>query len=103
LARHSYWLHVDAEKVSYWYNGAWQPIAKASSGRAVYRLSVRADTCVQIYCDRILIATFPASYEIGFAAPTRGSFVEWSFSTSNPDYKVESLSLDFEGAFAPGG
>ena len=97
-----YWLHVDAEKVSYWYNGAWQPIANALSGGAVYRLSVRDDTCVQIYRDGKLIATFPASYEIGFAAPTRGSFVEWSFSKANPDYKVESLALDFEGAFAPG-
>ena len=64
--------------------------------------SVRDDTCVQIYRDGKLIATFPASYEIGFAAPTRGSFVEWSFSKANPDYKVESLALDFEGAFAPG-
>jgi hypothetical protein len=53
-----YWLRADAEKVAYWYKGAWQPIAQASSGRAAHRLAVRNDTSVQIYCDGKLIATY---------------------------------------------
>ncbi len=96
-----YWLRVDAHRVSYWYKGAWQSIATTQQG-VTYRLAVRNDTAVQIYRDRVLLASFPASYEIGFAAPTRGSFVEWSFSSPHASYRVEALALDFERAFAPG-
>jgi hypothetical protein len=96
-----YWLRADAQKVAYWYKGAWQPIIQSSPGDATYRLAVRDDTSVQIYRDGNLIATYLASYEIGFAPPTRGSFVEWKFSTPDSDYLVKSLALDFAGAFAP--
>jgi sulfatase modifying factor 1 len=97
-----YWIRVTASHVDYWYKGGWQPIAEAANAdAATYRLAVRKDTSVQIYREERLLATFPASYEIGFAPPTRGSFVEWSFSAPDPHYKIESLALDFEGAFAP--
>jgi len=97
-----YWIRVTSNSLSYWYAGEWKEIAKNNAPVAgTYRLSVREDTCVQIYCNRNLVATFPASYEIGFAPPTRGNWIEWESNLLAEEPHVQAISFDLEGSFAP--
>ncbi len=98
-----YWLRVTMRGTEYWYAGEWQPlqddVAPAASG--VYRMAVRDDTCVQIYRDGRLLAAYPASYEIGFAAPTRGNWMEWEMQREGGEPEVSAVGFDPSGAFQP--
>jgi len=94
-----YWLRVNQKSVSYWHAGEWQLVNDNVARSATYRMAVRADTCVQIYSENVLIGTYPPSYEIGFAMPTRGSFLEWSIFGDGSDTKVENIAYDLEGPF----
>jgi formylglycine-generating enzyme len=94
-----YWLKISGDGVFYWYAGRWQQLEDAAPPRdEPYRLSVREDTCVQIYQSNKLVGIYPASYEIGFAPPSRGNWIEWEVTSSQPTL---SLSYDITGAYAP--
>jgi formylglycine-generating enzyme required for sulfatase activity len=99
-----YWLRVTNDGVWYWYAGDWQRVKDdaAPSASGTYRLAVREDTCVQIYRDGRLLATYPASYEIGFAAPTRGNWMEWEIDVEGREPEVAEVAFDLAGAFGPG-
>ncbi|AFL87470.1 hypothetical protein Terro_1154 [Terriglobus roseus DSM 18391] len=93
-----YWLRIRPKRAEYWYAGAWQPLegARAGDGERTYRMCVRTDTCVQIYEGARVIGTYPASYEIGFAPPTRGNWMEW-------ERPAESMTNDAKISFDTGG
>jgi hypothetical protein len=95
-----YWLRVSAEGASHWYAGQWQKLkdGEPSTGGS-YRLAVREDTCVQIYHGDKVVGIYPASYEIGFAAPTRGNWIEWEVSSAYS--RLLSLTYDESGSYAP--
>lgn len=96
-----YWIKVSGTGVFYWYAGQWQKLHTSESFNASgkYRLAVRDDTCVQIYRNKDQIGAFPASYEIGFAPPTRGNWIEWEMQ---PERTVLNLlSFDESGAYQP--
>ena len=98
-----YWVKVTNRGTFYWYAREWQllqdAVAHASTG--VYRMAVRDDTCVQIYRDERLLAAFPPSYEIGFAPPTRGCWLEWEIEVEGAEPSAAAVSFDLEGPFAP--
>lgn len=95
-----YWLRVTADGAFYWYAGQWQELNATDTAKSeIYRLAVREDTCVQIYKGTKVIGLYPASYEIGFAPPTRGNWIEWEINSS--DLKMLSLNYDETGAYAP--
>lgn len=99
-----YWLRVRPQGVDYWYAGAWQALdgAKGSGGtKRTYRMSVRNDTCAQIYEGARVIGTYPASYEIGFAPPTRGNWMEWERPVERVGHEP-TVSFDLHGAFGAG-
>ncbi len=96
-----YWLRVTNQGAFYWHEGNWQPLKDAippvASG--LYRMAVRDDTCVQIYRDGRLLAALPPSYEIGFAPPTRGCWLEWETGTDALESSVLAIAYDLEGPF----
>lgn len=98
-----YWLRVTHLGTSYWYGGNWRLLedsfAPAASG--TYRMAVRDDTCVQIYRDGRLLAAFPPSYEIGFAPPTRGCWLEWETGTEGVEPSTVAIAYDLAGPFGP--
>ena len=96
-----YWMRVTARATSFWYAGEWQtlPDAVEMGNHGVYRMAVRDDTCVQIYRDGRLLATFPPSYEIGFALPTRGNWMEWEMNMEGTEIAASSVSYDLSGPF----
>jgi formylglycine-generating enzyme required for sulfatase activity len=96
-----YWLRLSVGGAFYWYAGQWQKLKQNedSTLSGTYRLAVREDTCVQIYCGDKVIGMYPASYEIGFAPPTRGNWIEWEVSSD--DSPLQSLAYDESGAYAP--
>ncbi|HEY9137704.1 MAG TPA: SUMF1/EgtB/PvdO family nonheme iron enzyme, partial [Terriglobus sp.] len=99
-----YWLRVRPNGVDYWYAGAWQPLKEAygsGGSERTYRMSVRNDTCVQIYEGARVVGTYPASYEIGFAPPTRGNWMEWE-CPAEPVTTQPKISFDLLGAFRKG-
>jgi sulfatase modifying factor 1 len=98
-----YWLRITPKETSYWYAGGWQPLQDSVPMReaGIYRIAVRDDTCVQIYRDARLLASFPASYEIGFAPPTRGNWLEWETLSEGVEPSVASVSYDLSGAHQP--
>jgi formylglycine-generating enzyme len=98
-----YWVKVTNRGTFYWYAQKWQllrdTVAQASIG--AYRMAVRDDACVQIYRDERLLAAFPPSYEIGFAPPTRGCWLEWEIEVEGAEPSVTAVSYDLEGPFGP--
>ncbi len=96
-----YWLRATQEGVSYWYAGMWQNLLSASPSTQKIRMAVRDDTCVQIYCADKLLACYPASYEIGFAQPTRGSWLEWEHVPFAQGSGPPVVAYDLTGAFRP--
>ena len=95
-----YWFRVSTAGAFYWYAGQWQELKNfGPANRENYRLAVREDTCVQIYQGDRVIGIYPASYEIGFAPPTRGNWIEWE--VNSPNYLLTSLAYDESGAYAP--
>lgn len=100
-----YWMKVTNRGTFYWYAQEWQLLSEAAAAASpgTYRMAVREDTCVQIYRDGKLLATFPPSYEIGFAPPTRGSWLEWEIALEGAEPAVSAISYDLGGPFAFGG
>ena len=98
-----YWIKVTNRGTFYWYGQEWKLLqdAVAPASEGTFRLAVRDDTCVQIYRDERLLAAFPPSYEIGFAPPTRGCWLEWEIERENADPSVAAVSYDLEGPFGP--
>jgi hypothetical protein len=98
-----YWVKVTNQGTFYWYAQEWQLLqdTAAPSSVGTYRMAVRDDTCVQIYRDKRLLAAFPPSYEIGFAPPTRGSWLEWEINVEGADPFVAAVAYDLEGPFEP--
>ena len=96
-----YWLRASRDGISYWYAGAWQSLLNAAAAEARIRMAVRDDTCVQIYCADKLLASYPASYEIGFAPPTRGSWLEWEVASSAQESEPPLIAYDLIGALQP--
>jgi hypothetical protein len=62
---------------------------------------VRNDTCVQIYEGARVVGIYPASYEIGFAPPTRGNWMEWERPVE-PAINPVRVGFDLHGAFRKG-
>jgi hypothetical protein len=56
---------------------------------------------VQIYRDGRLLAVYPPSYEIGFAPPTRGNWLEWEMDVQGGDIGVPAIFYDLAGSFEP--
>ena len=98
-----YWVKVTNQGAFYWYAQEWHLLqdAVAPFRMGTYRMAVRDDTCVQIYRDERLLAAFPPSYEIGFAPPTRGSWLEWEIEIEGAEPSVAAVSYDLEGPFGP--
>jgi hypothetical protein len=98
-----YALKITRQDTAYWYAGDWQPNEDPATHAPaeIYRLSVRDDTCVQVYRGPRLLASFPASYEIGFAFPTRGNWIEWEVSAGTERPAVKTIALDLAGPFQP--
>ena len=98
-----YWLRATSKGVAYWYAGDWQPLDNSvpPPGQSVYRMAVRDDTCVQIYCDGRLLASFPPSYEIGFAPPTRGCWIEWEMQIEDAEPSITNNAYDLTGPYQP--
>jgi hypothetical protein len=96
-----YWLRVTNLGAFYWHAGDWQPLKDAIPPVALgsYRMAVRDDTCVQIYRDGRLLAAFPPSYEIGFAPPTRGCWLEWETGSDSLESSVQAIAYDLDGPF----
>jgi sulfatase modifying factor 1 len=97
-----YWLKVTNQGAFYWYAGEWQSLkdAIAPAATGTYRMAVRDDTCVQIYRDGRLLEAFPPSYEIGFAPPTRGCWLEWETEVEGAEPYVPAIAYDLEGPFS---
>jgi len=97
-----YWLRVTNQGVFYWHGSAWQPVKDTTvpTESGTYRMAIRDDTCVQIYRDGRLLAAFPPSYEIGFAQPTRGNWLEWEIDVAGADPSVAQIAYDLHGPFA---
>jgi formylglycine-generating enzyme required for sulfatase activity len=98
-----YWLRVTRKGTAYWYAGGWKALEDAAPMTAggTYRMAVREDTCVQIYRDGRLLAVYPPSYEIGFAPPTRGNWLEWEMDVQGGDIGVPAIFYDLAGSFEP--
>jgi formylglycine-generating enzyme len=98
-----YELQVNKQGAAYRYAGSWQKVSEkvSAADASRYRLCVREDTCVQIYCDQRLLGAFPASYEIGFAPPTRGNWMEWEISAQATSPVVKAIGFDLAGPFQP--
>ncbi|HZQ43998.1 MAG TPA: SUMF1/EgtB/PvdO family nonheme iron enzyme [Acidobacteriaceae bacterium] len=94
-----YWLRASQDGVSYWYAGRWQHLLAQYIPNARIRMAVREDTCVQIYYADKFLASYPASYEIGFAAPTRGSWFEWEYVPLGQESEPPLVAYDMSGAF----
>jgi len=87
LLSHHYLLRVNADGVFY----GDEKIAAAGPG--VYRMAVRDDTAVQIYCGSTLLAVRPAVMTVNWQLAARGSYIEWTGASS--------VALDPSGACQP--
>jgi sulfatase modifying factor 1 len=69
-----------------------------------YRLTVRADTAVQIYRDDRLVSVQPMqSIQVmkGWKTPAQGSFIRWGQEKNSPPFLVEHVSYDLSGPYQP--
>jgi hypothetical protein len=96
-----YWLRASQQGLCYWYAGVWQRLLSSSKPHACIRLAVREDTCVQIYHAETFVACYPSSYEIGFAPPTRGCWLEWEDVSQKQETEPPLVTYDLRGPFQP--
>jgi len=99
-----YSIRVTPSAVLYLHNNGYREIARGlenSGAHHTYRMAVRPDTAVQIYRDRVLLATMPAELTSSLQLAARGSFVEWGNSGPGDAAVIERIGLDLAGPFAP--
>jgi hypothetical protein len=88
-----YRLRVGAGAVEMWREGKFEKLGAADGKAHRYRLAVRDDTAVQVYCDGRLVGVRDADIPINWGQAGRGKYLE-------ARGEVKEIRLDEGGAYA---